>query len=195
RIEPEGHLYVSRADGTGQRLLTGDAFLDRLPRWSPDGKWIAFFSNRSGRLQIWRIRPDGAELQQMTDSSEEVAYAFWSPDGARLGASTVAQGKNRESFIIDANRRWSEQQRYTLPPISGSAVPFTPTSWSPDGRWLAGFSGSASPSSGVIVFTLDTKQYERMIPDLGEWAAWLPDNRRIVMGDGGRHFWILDSQT
>ncbi len=195
RIEPEGRLYISRADGTGQRLVTGDAFLDRIPRWSPDGRWIAFFSNRSSRLQIWKIRPDAGELQQMTDSREEVAYPLWSPDSTRLAATTVAQSKMRESFIIDANRPWNAQQRESLPLVPDTQLPFVATGWSPDGRRMVGFSGAASPSAGVLVYTLNSRTYERLTANLGEWPIWLPDNRRVLMGDGGRHFWILDTQS
>jgi serine/threonine protein kinase len=195
RIEPEGHLYISRADGTGQRQLTGDAFLDRMPRWAPDGKWISFFSNRSGRLQIWKIRSDGGELQPMTQFSEELAYPLWSPDARRLAAVTISQAKRHEAFIIDATRPWNPQERQTLPPVPGSPSPFTATSWSPDGQQMVGFSGSASPSSGVIVFALQTQRYERMTTNLGEWPVWMADNRHVLMGDGGKHFWLLDTKT
>ena len=45
------------------------------------------------------------------------------------------------------------------------------------------------------MYTLDTRAYERMTGNLGEWPIWLPDNRRVLMGDGGKHFWILDTET
>ena len=44
-------LFVIRRDGTGMRQLTDDSYKDREPRWSPDGKRIAFFSDRSVRFQ------------------------------------------------------------------------------------------------------------------------------------------------
>jgi Tol biopolymer transport system component len=193
-VEPVGHLYVSRADGTGQRQLTGDPAFDRVPHWSPDGKWISFFSNRSGRLQIWKIRPDGGDLQQITDGADETAYSTWSPDASQLAATLAGTPKHPESYIVDLSRRWSEQRPEKLPPIPGSEYPLTPNSWSPDGRRLIGWAGPASPSLGVVMYTLETQTYERLT-NFGEWPVWLPDGRRVLMGDGGKRFWLLDTQT
>ena len=62
-------IFVVRADGTGLPQLTDDPYKDRGPCWSPDGKQIAFFSNRSGIYQIWTTKPDGSGLQQVTYAS------------------------------------------------------------------------------------------------------------------------------
>jgi WD40 repeat protein len=83
QVGPEGDLYVARSDGSGGvRQLTDDAAIDRVPRWSPDGQWIATFSDRSGQLQVWKIRADGSDLRQLTRSPSSVAA--WSPDGTRI---------------------------------------------------------------------------------------------------------------
>jgi hypothetical protein len=57
---------VFRRDGTGLRQLTGGDYRDRWPAWSPDGKRLAFYCNRSGKFDAWTIRPDGSGLQQLT---------------------------------------------------------------------------------------------------------------------------------
>ena len=54
RDQPEGDVYVCRPDGTGLRQLTSDPAVDRVPRWSPDRTWVAFFSDRGGPLQSGR---------------------------------------------------------------------------------------------------------------------------------------------
>lgn len=64
----------------------------------------------------------------------------------------------------------------------------------PDGQRLVGFAGPTSPSSGVFMYTFKTQTYEHLT-DFGEWPVWLPDNRRVLMGDGGKQFWLLDTQT
>ena len=54
--------------GKARRLTAGDK--DSEPHWSPDGRWIAFQSNRSGTWQIYRMRVDGTDLLQLTFDGE-----------------------------------------------------------------------------------------------------------------------------
>jgi eukaryotic-like serine/threonine-protein kinase len=193
RAEPEGHLYVSRSDGTGQRELTGDAAIDRLPRWSADGAWVAFFSNRSGNYQVWKIRPDGSELRQVTGGSDGGVYFAWSPTGSRLAVSPVLDGP-AEPFVIDSSLTWSKQSPETLPRVPDSQYKFSPNSWSADGEHLIGLTGPTSPSLGIVMYTFKTRTYQRLT-DFGEWPVWLPDSRHVLFGDGGGHFWVLDTLT
>jgi Tol biopolymer transport system component len=192
-VEPEGDLYVSRTDGTGLRQLTSGPAFDRVPHWSPDGQWIACFSNRSGKLQIWKVRPDGSELQQVTDAAVDVAYSAWSPDGTRLAYSTLYD-KNPVLYVSASIRGAGGRPAEQLPPIPGSAYPFDVNAWSPDGQRLVGQEGATSPSLGMLMYTFKTRAYERLA-DFGEWPVWLADSRRILFGDGGKNFWVLDTQT
>jgi len=194
-VEPVGDLYISGSDGLGLRQLTGDAAMDRFPRWSPDGAWISMFSNRSGRLQVWKIRPDGSDLRQITEAG--ASYAAWSADGSRLVFST-AEDKHPVLYIVDPHRSWSEQQPDKLPsppeppPPAGQAG-FRVSSWSADGRRIAGEEGTTG-LPGILVYTIRTRTWER-ITEFGEWPVWLPDSRRLLFGDGGRNFWVVDVQT
>src|SRR5262249_42088002 len=64
-------IWLVGAEGTQPRPLTTHQKQNRHPRWSPDGKWIAFESNRSGELQIYIIRVDGGEAVKLTSISTE----------------------------------------------------------------------------------------------------------------------------
>jgi Tol biopolymer transport system component len=191
-VDPEGHLYVTNADGSGPlREVTGDSAVDRLPRWSPDGKWIATFSDRSGPLQIWKIRPDGSGLTRLTDVSGNVAYGVWSPDARRMVAR-VLHGHDWSTFLLDPNRSWAEQRITPIAKPPDSLEEFAPHSWSPDGARLAGlFNGL---DKGIIVFTFATGRYERLT-DFGQWPVWLPDSRRILFVSGGHAFYVIDRVT
>jgi Tol biopolymer transport system component len=54
-------LFVIMRDGTSLRQLTDDLHKDRQPRWSPDGRRLAFYSDRTGKWEIWIINSDGAD--------------------------------------------------------------------------------------------------------------------------------------
>src|SRR3989454_882209 len=54
------------------------------PAWSPDGRWLAFVANRSGKRNVWRVGLDGAPAEQLTDVVGELGEFRWSPDGRRL---------------------------------------------------------------------------------------------------------------
>ena len=170
------------------RQLTTDTAMDRVPRWSPDGEWVAFFSDRSGSLQLWRIHRDGSDLQQLTDHPKGASLAAWSPDGSQI-AVIVAFGPGAESVLFDPNRPWSEQEVQVLPPLEGSETFLVATSWSPDGALLAGQAGY--PGKGVIVYSFETGTYDR-VTDFGEWPVWFPDSNRLMFVAEGKDFFVVD---
>jgi Tol biopolymer transport system component len=67
---PSGEIYVARADGSGLRRLTTSEADDRSPAWSPDGRSVAFVSDRSNRdeheNEIWVVDVDGGETRRVT---------------------------------------------------------------------------------------------------------------------------------
>ena len=64
--------------------LTSSPKTDYRPRWSPDGKKIAFISTRGGSPQIWMIDPNGGEANQVTQLSTGASGVIWSPSGLHL---------------------------------------------------------------------------------------------------------------
>lgn len=77
-----GDLYtLPIAGGTATRLTSGMAY-DAQPRWSPDGQWITFVSDRSGGNNLWLMSRDGRETRQLSDRREDdVISPEWTPDG------------------------------------------------------------------------------------------------------------------
>jgi Tol biopolymer transport system component len=63
------------------------------PAWSPDGKWIAFVSDRSDKRQLYLISPKGGEARVVTNVEEGVGAFEWSPDGKRI-AFTMTEPKS-----------------------------------------------------------------------------------------------------
>src|SRR5262249_27972293 len=64
--------------------LTNSSGLDDGAEFTPDGQWIYFNSNRSGRMQIWRMRPDGSNQERITHDDFNNWFPHISPDGSRI---------------------------------------------------------------------------------------------------------------
>jgi len=187
RGEPQQDLFVADRTGAPLKRLTDDAAQDIIPRWSPDGNWIAFISDRGGKYEIWKVRPDGTGLAQMThEPGKEVIAPVWSPDGSKL----LYQIRNVNSFIIDANRPGSEQEPQMLP----GELPdgFIPWDWSPDGNYLLGWQPPRPQrrERGIVVYSFITKHYDQFA-NLGSYPAWLNDSRRILIREGDT-FYLVD---
>lgn len=149
----QSDVWVSPVARYEPRRLTTAPGNDDTPRWSPDGRWLAFLSDRpqpagapptAGR-QLWRIQLEGGEAEPVGHAAGGVMSPQWSADGSFLAflslepdpASRRAPGD--DTWTPDARRRWS--RLWTLDVASGRAVALTRgeshvTSFSiaPDGR-------------------------------------------------------------
>jgi Tol biopolymer transport system component len=190
--QPEGDLYIAKSDGSSApRQLTSDPSLDRVPRWSPDGQWIAMFSDRTGQLEVWKIHPDGSGLAQVTHGGGGVAT--WSPKGNQLAVTRAAPGPNRwVNPIIDVDGPGDSQHPQTLAPLPQAFPGFAVNSWSVDGEKIAGQNGYAS--LGISIYAVRQRTYQRLT-EFGEWPVWFPDSRRVLFVSRGREFHVLDTAT
>ncbi|HYV36142.1 MAG TPA: S9 family peptidase [Gemmataceae bacterium] len=156
------HIHLANADGTDALQLTqGDKSCDG-PQWSPDGKWIAFMSARSGKRNIWMIRARGGEAEKLTDVKTGVTSFKWSPDGTAIAftaadAQTAAEEKaakmKNDARVVDQNVKMvhlhaiavekNADGKRTAKQLTsgdfsvGSALGGGSFDWSPDGKIIA----------------------------------------------------------
>src|SRR5882757_8715025 len=75
-----GDIWTANEDGTGTQRLTDNKARDIYPRFSPDGKWIAFSSNRDGNYDVYVVASDGGKPRQLTWHTANDTATGWTPD-------------------------------------------------------------------------------------------------------------------
>ena len=81
----EERIWMTRAAGGDPIALTVEGTSSSHPRWSPDGKYLAFLSARDqGKTQVWLLNRQGGEAQKLTDTPQDVEDFDWAPESKRL---------------------------------------------------------------------------------------------------------------
>jgi dipeptidyl aminopeptidase/acylaminoacyl peptidase len=163
--EAQYDLWRARWDGSGKRTLTRTPDSDEfLAAYSPDGKWIAFLSDRGDEdalIQVWMMPADGGEAEVLTDFRGGVADFQWAPDSARLAVIAddpeLAEGEEEpeqpKPIVIDRHYfkedyvGWLTDKRehlYLFEIAGKKAIQLTSgasdeqlPAWSPDGKRIA----------------------------------------------------------
>lgn len=95
-----GDIYTLPIEGGEAKLIDGGMSFDSQPRFSPDGKWIAFLSDREGSDNIFIMHPDGSGVKQVSkDPNSEMASPSWDPTGSYIFVS-------KTNFGISAREIW-----------------------------------------------------------------------------------------
>ena len=149
-----------RADGTGYRQITDDAFRDRGPKWSPDGTRIGFYSDRSGRYETWTIRPTAASS---SSRRRPRGPRGGTPSGRPTGSASSPRTAS-QTWIEDLTEPLADRKAEPLPPLEVKRA-LLPRSWSPDGATLAGdLEFYVSPSSVTLLYSFASRTY-RALPE------------------------------
>ena len=145
-----------------------------LPKWSPDGKYVAFISDRSGRDEVWISDPEGRTPKKITDLDNEKGALVWTPD-AKLLLYTAADKKLYSYAVADA--KTSVISSSDLSRIGSVSV-------SPDSKWVAFSKQDRTLRSHVYIAPI-TGGEERHLSDESLMysetnAVWTADGRYIV---------------
>ena len=135
------------------RLTDNKKVIDVAPSWSPDGKQIAFVSDRSGTPQIYIMDRDGGNQRRITYQSSYSATPAWSPDGRWIAYSVRAEGQF-DLYLIDP------AGEVNIPLVVHRRNDQSP-SWSPDGRKLV-FSSNRRGRSDLYVIDVNSRRVQRL---------------------------------
>ena len=160
-VPNDAAVFVVDADGGNERRLTSHERVSGDPVWSPDGKRIAFTSQRD----------DGIFVMDQNGRDEERLTRFggrdpaWSPDGSLVVFARHVDG-SQQVFVVGANG--TDQRQLTL---DGGADPV----WSPDGDRIV-----FSRDGQVYVMNADGSDQQQLTFDGGADPVWSPDGGRVV---------------
>ena len=125
-----GDLWVMPVGGTPERL-TDDHWIEADPSWSPDGRSLAFGSDRSGQLQVWvRDLVTGTDRQV---TSQGGSLPVWSPDGERLAFKLPGRGLQGGIGVIELSGDRAGEVRTLRQGLNSPGR----VTWSPDGASVA----------------------------------------------------------
>lgn len=179
-------IYVM--DNRGVRRLTDGPGNDMKPAWSPDGRQIAFFSDRDGNNEIYVVDADGKNLRRLTFDPGDDKEPAWSPDGRRI---VFASDRDGPLNLWMMNSDGSQQRRFTDYRLGKAAIP----AWSPDGRWIA-FTSSMRLGWRVSIIDSEGRQERVLANERGDCRpAWSPDGHTIAFvslrSDGKGDIWLM----
>ena len=197
----DGDIWsVPTAGGVARRLSNHPA-RDREPRFSPDGKQLAFISERSGSPQVHVMPAGGGTPRQITYHTAGCSMQEWCPDGRHLLINAARDHFWRHPerfFTVNVASRQAERllfddygQNGSLSP-DGKRLLFTRegTDW-----WRKGYHGSQA--SQIWLYDLEDKKFRRLlVEDTGcRWPLWKPDGKGfyyVSAHSGSFNLWERD---
>ena len=168
-------LWISNADGSQKRQVDFQATEIELPRWSPDGQWIAFMAKLPDRpWRIFLVPAGGGDPKEASAGTDNQGAPTWSPDGRWLMYGNV----KCEEFGTCAIHKidLATGQVLTLPGSEGMGT----ARWSPDGRFVAALFPERQE---VYVLDLATGRWRKLADGVnGNDLNWSADSRYIYAG-------------
>jgi eukaryotic-like serine/threonine-protein kinase len=175
----DGTLRRSKVDGSQKLQLVFPPMVAYLPRWSPDGKQIAFFGHPPGeRFQIYVISAEGGSPELLYHSDTNLADPSWSPDGKSLAfGENSLNNQGSAVYTLDLKTRKATK-------LPGSDGLYSPRC-SPNGRYIAAIS---LDSLRLMLFDVATQKWSELAKIFVAYPNWSRDGRYLYF-DG-----ILDNR-
>lgn len=183
-FEFQGDIWVANVDdGIARRLTVSDAYESR-PRFSPDGRSIAFVSDRNANSDVFIMPAVGGAIRQVTYHSASDVVADWSPDGKKLLLSVGGRGHPWTApYEIEIDTGY-------VRPVFLDCCSVSATGYSPDARYVTGirrgvpwwrkfYKGSANSQVFLYDRQADTMQVITDYSGMDNWPVFVGDGSRL----------------
>lgn len=182
-FEARGEIISAPADkGDARNLTNTPNVMERDPAWSPDGKWIAYFSDESGEYMLHLREQNGmGEAKKLTLGSAPGFYTnpVWSPDSKKL-----AYNDNHMNLWFVDIEKGTNTKVDTNP--YGTLDDVLAPSWSPDSKWITYVKQLDNRLRAVYLYSLEKSQVSQVTDGLG-------DARYIVFDKSGKYIFFTAS--
>jgi tricorn protease len=181
-VEARGEIFTIPAEkGDVRNLTNSSASADRDPAWSPDGKSIAYFSDRSGEYKLYIEDQDGLKPAKEINIANPKHYytVSWSPDSKKI----LCTDTDLKVWVIDVSN--GAAKMVGRDPWMVPARTVNPT-WSPDSKWVAYAAHLNSLYKAIFISNVDTGETKQVTDGLAD-AAW------PVWDASGKYLWFLAS--
>lgn len=168
---PEGDLWRSRVDGSAKLQLSFSSMRTWLPRWSPDGKQIAFAAQLPGRpWKIYQVSANGGNARPLTDDERGEYDPSWSQDGKTLIFHAGTQIDHIAIYLLDLTT-----SPHKLSKLPDSDDKFSPR-WSPDGRYVVGLTYGTQK---LVLYDSTTQVWTELASTRCGGPRWSKDGKYV----------------
>jgi tricorn protease len=172
-----GEVFTIATDRGEPQRVSETPWREQEPRWSPDGKWVAFVSDRTGREEVFISDELGKAPKQLSDADCDKSGLVWAPDSKSL----LWSGSDHKLRRVDvASGRTDILVSSEVSDIRGAQ-------FSPDGKWLAYAKPDNLLRSHVWVRNLENGSEHMIASDDFQVASgpkWTPDGKRLLLLGG-----------
>jgi tricorn protease len=176
-IATHGEIFTVATDRGEEQRVTDTPWREEDPRWSPDGKWIAFLSDRTGREEVFLSDELGHTVKQVSDADCDKGSITWAPDSKSL----LWAGSDHTLRKVELGSGKTDEL------VSSDVGPIGTPQFSPDGKWISYSKDDTSLRSRVYVMNLESGEEHRIGSEqflVSSGAKWSLDGKKLLLLGG-----------